>query len=319
MLTAKRGACAAEANSLIISSTRWRRGSVRWKALPSRSGSWAMCSSASTTQSTGTRFVLPRSGPDERRPLGQQLACALDRLEEVVRAVDLVHLAGARIADDDARAVDAPRHVGLLAHDPLGLELRAVVGRGELLALVEHLLFEGALVLAGDGDRGDVVQALGVDRARQFDGVRGAADVDGGVQLRRRRHVVHGREVEEVLDLAAQLGDLLLLDAEQRAAQVADHRFDAFARRRAGDDAPALDQVREALQRRLAHEHVDLALAFVEQLLDESTPDEAGRSCDEVGHRAAEPTCKARPAAGRACARCTRAALRSSRALRARR
>ena len=106
----------------------------------------------------------------------------------------------------------------------------------------------------------------------------------------RRRHVVDGGEMEEVLDLAAQLGDLLLLDAEQRAAQVADDRLHAFAGGRAGDDAPALDQVVEALQRGLAHEHVDLALAFVEQLLDEAAPDEAGRSCDEVGHRAAEPT-----------------------------
>ena len=63
MLTATRGACAAVANSLISSSTRWRRGSVRWKACPSRSGSCAMCSSALATQSTGTTFVLPRSTP----------------------------------------------------------------------------------------------------------------------------------------------------------------------------------------------------------------------------------------------------------------
>ena len=92
-----------------------------------------------------------------------------------------------------------------------------------------------------------------------------------------------------MVDLAAQLGDLLLLDAEQRTAQVADHRLDAFARRRAGDDAPALDQVVQALERALAHEHVDLALAFVQQPLDQPASDEAGRSCDEVGHRAAEP------------------------------
>ncbi len=186
--------------------------------------------------------------PDQRRPLGQQLARALDRLEEVVRAVDLVHLARARVADDDPRPVYAPRHVRLLAHDPLGLELGAVVGRGQLLALVEHVLGEQALVLAGDGDRGDVMQVLGVDRASQFDGVRRAADVDRRVQLGRRRHVIDGGEVEEVLDLAAQLGHLLLLDAEQRATQVADHRLHAFAGGGAGDDAPTRDQVLEALE-----------------------------------------------------------------------
>ena len=116
------------------------------------------------------------------------------------------------------------------------------------------------------------MQALGVDRARQFDGVRRAADVDRRVQLRRGGHVIDRGEVEEVLDLAAQLGHLLLLDAEQRAAQVADHGLDAFAGARAGDDAPACDQVLEPLERGLAHEHVDLALAFVEQLLDQTTP-----------------------------------------------
>ena len=151
---------------------------------------------------------------DERGPLRQQLARALDRLEEVVRAVDLVHLASARVADDDSRPVYAPGDVGLLAHDPLGLELGAVIGGGQLLALVEHILGEQALVLAGHGDRGDVVQVLGVDRASQFDGVRRAADVDRRVQLRRRGHVIDGGEVEEVLDLAAQLGHLLLLDAQ---------------------------------------------------------------------------------------------------------
>jgi hypothetical protein len=67
-----------------------------------------------------------------------------------------------------------------------------VVGRGQALALVEHVLFEQALVLAGDRDRGDVMQVLCVDRPGQFDGVRGAADVDRRVALGRRRHVIDG-------------------------------------------------------------------------------------------------------------------------------
>ncbi len=114
------------------------------------------------------------------------------------------------------------------------------------------------------------MQVLGVDRARQFDRVRRAADVDRRVALGGRRHVVDGGEVEEVLDLAAQLRHLLLLDAEQRPAQVADDRLDALGRGRAHDDAPALDQVVEARLRALAHEHVDLALALLQQPLDET-------------------------------------------------
>ena len=185
--TANRGAWAATASSLISSSTRCGRGSVRWKAWPSRSGSWAMCSSAAATQSTGTTLVSPRSRPTSGTHSGSTLAQPLDRLEEVVGTVDLVHLAGLRVADDDPRPVDPPGHVGLLADDPLGLELGAVIGRGQPLALVEHRLVEDPAVVAGDGDRGDVVQVLGVERPGQFDGVGRAADVDGGVALRRER------------------------------------------------------------------------------------------------------------------------------------
>ena len=47
---------------------------------------------------------------DEREPLRQRVARLLDRLEEVVRPVDLVHLAGLGVADDDRGPVHAPRH-----------------------------------------------------------------------------------------------------------------------------------------------------------------------------------------------------------------
>ena len=46
-------------------------------------------------------------------------------------AVDLVHLAGLRVADDDGGPVDPPRHLRALAGDLLGLVLRAVVRRGQ--------------------------------------------------------------------------------------------------------------------------------------------------------------------------------------------
>ena len=106
------------------------------------------------------------------------------------------------------------------------------------------------------------MQALGVERPRQFHRVGGAADVDRRVALRRGGHVVDGGEMEEVVDLAAQLGHLLGLDPQQRPAQVADDRLDALRGGRAGDDAPALDQVVQARPAALPHEDVHLALAF---------------------------------------------------------
>ncbi len=222
--------------------------------------------------------------PYQRQPLGEQPARALDRLEEVVRAVDLVHLAGLRVADHDRRAVYAPGDVRLLAHDPLGLELRAVIGRRQLLALVEHLLLEGALVLAGHRDRGDVMQMADVERARELDRMRRAADVHRRVALGRRGHVVDGGEVEEVGDLATQLGHLLLLDPQQRTAQVADHRLDPLRGRRSRDDRPTLDQIVEPSERALAHKYVHLVLALLQQPLHQTPSDEPRCSCNEIGH-----------------------------------
>ena len=167
---------------------------------------------------------------DQREPLGQRVADLLDRLEEVVRAVDLVHLAGLGVADDDRRPVHAPRHRGPLAHELLGLELGAVVRVGELLALVEDVLGEVAVVHAGDGDRGGVVEVARAELVGEVDGVLGAVDVEPAVALLVGGHVVDRREVEEVLD-ARERRPVLVGDAEQRLGEVADDRLDAVARR----------------------------------------------------------------------------------------
>jgi hypothetical protein len=50
-----------------------------------------------------------------------------------------------------------------------------VVGRRELLALVEVVLAEQALEVARGRDRRRVVQAAGLDRVGELDGVPGAA------------------------------------------------------------------------------------------------------------------------------------------------
>src|SRR5271154_1368844 len=112
-----------------------------------------MWSSAPATQSTGTMLVRPRSRPTRGTHPG---------------------------------AVYPSGHVRLLAHDPLGLVLGSVVGRRELLALVEEVLLEQPPVLAGHCDRGDVVQVLDLERPRELDRVRRTANVDGRVEFRRR-------------------------------------------------------------------------------------------------------------------------------------
>ncbi len=167
---------------------------------------------------------------DQRHPLGQRVAELLDRLEEVVGTVDLVHLAGLRVADDHGGAVDAPRDLGVLAHERLGLVLRAVVGGRELLALGEHVLAEEALVEPGDGDRGGVVQVADLERVGQGDRVARARDVHLLVDLVGGGHVVDRREVEEVLDLPLVGVEPAGVDAELVQAEVADDLLDTRLR-----------------------------------------------------------------------------------------
>ena len=211
---------------------------------------------------------------DQREPLRQRVPDLLDHLEEVVRAVDLVHLAGLAVTDDDGRAVDADRRLDALADQLFGLELGPVVRVGQLLALVEHVLVERALVVeAGDGDRGHVVERADLELVGEVDRVLGAADVEQRVAGLVRGHVVDRGEVEEVVDLRE-----LLVDAQVLLAEVADDRLDAVTL------APLLHQLRELVLRLLADEDVDVALA-VEQPLDEMAADEPGGAGDEVGRQ----------------------------------
>ena len=143
----------------------------------------------------------PALEADRRHPRRQQLAHALDQLEEVVRAVDLVHLAGLRVADDERRPVHRPRHLRFLAHDLLALVLGHEVGVVEALGLVEHVLAKHAFVEPGGGDRADVMQVAGVDRLGELDHRARALDVGRDLRLGVGREVVDGGEVIDVVDL----------------------------------------------------------------------------------------------------------------------
>ena len=111
------GAWAALANVFSVSPTVIGSGSTRWKVSPGRSssGRWAMWSIALATKSTGTMLVWPPSGPASGNHCRQRVAQLLEQLEEVVGPVDLVHLAGLGVADDDPRAVDQRLGLDVLA------------------------------------------------------------------------------------------------------------------------------------------------------------------------------------------------------------
>jgi hypothetical protein len=158
-----------------------------------------------------------------------------------------------------------------------------VVVVGQPLALVEHVLLEDAAVVAGDGDRADVVEAPDVVAVGEVDRVARALYVRAlGGQLV-GLDVVDGREVEEVVDpRVARQGRVV--DAERRLREVARDR-----------DDPALGGVQPPRQlvdlaaRSVAGEDVDRPVVL-QQLLDEVPPDESRRPCDEVVHAGASLT-----------------------------
>ena len=72
------------------------------------------------------------------------------------------------------------------------------------------------------------MQDPGLQRVGQVDRVARALDVEALVALLVGGHVVDRGEVEEVVDLAAVLGDPGVADAEVGLGQVADHGVDAI-------------------------------------------------------------------------------------------
>jgi hypothetical protein len=207
----------------------------------------------------------------QRDPLGQGVPELLDQLEEVVGAVDLVHLAGLGVTDDDAGAEDQRLGLDAVAHELLRLVLRAVIVVRKLLVLVEHVLLEHAPVEARHGDRAGVVKAPDVVRVRELDHVARAVHV-GPHRLRLvGLDVVDRRQVKEMVDPL-----LAVLDPETGLVDVADDGDDATL---AGSQA--LRQRVDLAPGALADEDVDRAVAL-QQLLEQVAADEARGSRDEV-------------------------------------
>src|SRR5262249_14833818 len=139
--------------------------------------------------------------PYGRDPRGQHFAHALDKLEEVVRPVDLVDEARLRVAHDKARSVNPPWAFAFRAHDAFGEVLGAKVGVVELLGLLEHVLAEGSLVQSRGGNRAHVVKATCGHYVCKADGVARAVDVGDFLRLGAGVDVVDSRKMEDVLDL----------------------------------------------------------------------------------------------------------------------
>ncbi len=216
---------------------------------------------------------------DSRHPRRKQAPQLLDRLEEVVGPVDLVHLAGARIADHDARAIDAPRPPALSADDAFGLMLGAEIRVLEVLRLLEHVFAEHALVQPGGSDRAGQMEAADFGVVRKLDGVKGALHIGNLLGLGAGLEVVDRREVEHVVDLTAHPTEIYGRDAHPRLRQIAHHRYSAFR-----SDSPARQQRFHRSALLTADQEIQQRAFSLEELLGKARPDKAGRAGDEVTH-----------------------------------
>ena len=151
----------------------------------------------------------------------------------------------------------------------------------ERLAQVEVVLGEQALVRTGHRNGRHVMERLGPEVVGEVDRVVRAGHVEQRVARLVGGDVVDRREVEEVLDPAAEARPRGLVDAQQRLGQVARHQDDPLARR----GAEPVEQRIEPRLRARAHQHVHVALAL-QQALDQVPADEPGGPGDEGGHAA---------------------------------
>ena len=221
----------------------------------------------------------PALNADHRQPRRQHTAQALDQLEEVIRAVDLVHFAAVRVADHQRRPVDAPGNAALAAHDPLGIVLGPEIRMLESLGLGEHVLAKQPGIEASGSDRTEQVKVLGTNRLGELQRITRAVDIDadlaGGIGL----EVVDRGEMEEVRRPLAQLAALGRGNAEQRPGQVADdrHRATLIA-------TPKLVELGQLFRVGVANQEKDGAARALEELSDQAPADEPGCPGDEILH-----------------------------------
>ena len=102
------GASAAFAKRLSTSPAVFGFGSVRLEGLAVEAGLVGDVVDRVGDEVDRDDVDLAALDADRRQPGGQHPPRPLQQLEEVVGAVDLVDLAGPRVADDDPRPVDAP-------------------------------------------------------------------------------------------------------------------------------------------------------------------------------------------------------------------
>ena len=159
-----------------------------------------------------------------RHPGRQYLAHALDQLEEIVRSVDLVHLARLAVAHHHGGPKYRPGQLAFFANNFFALVLGAKVRVVQAFGFLEHVFAEHAFVQAGGGDGRHMVKMPSVNRLGKFHGVARAVDIYRYLAFLIGRQVVHRGQMVEMVDLALQPLDVFRGHAQAFGLEVAKHR-----------------------------------------------------------------------------------------------
>ena len=144
--------------------------------------------------------------------------------------------------------------------------------------LFKHVLGEGTLIQTGGGDRAYLVKAASLECLGQGYGLRGplyiALSLTFGIGL----HVINGRQMEKMVDLAGVFLDPGGLNPKLGAAQVTFHRDDLLL-----IGPPEFAQSLDLRHRGGAHQQVDGGAA-IQQLGNKESTNEAGSAGNEIIH-----------------------------------
>ena len=227
----------------------------------------------------GDQVDAPAFDPNQGHPGGHDGAYLLDQAEEVVRPVDLIHLAGSGVANNDAGPVNPPGHTALLAHNFLGLVLAREIGVIEVPGLLEHILAEGALIEPRRRDGTEMVEPARADGFRQRHGIARALDICRHLHFRIGAEVVDRGQMKEMIDLAFQGFDIAARKAEPRLADVALERDGALCAR-----VPVFAQRFDALRGRVAHQEIDGGVTPLQKRPHQPLADKSAGAGDEINH-----------------------------------
>ena len=150
----------------------------------------------------------------------------------------------------------------------------------EVFGLLEHVLAEDAVVEAGRGDRAHMVEAPAPIAFARRTALRVPSILVVISLARIGVEIVDRGQMEEMIDLALELLDVIARKAQSRLGNIAFQRNRALRAR-----IPKCAQATEPFGRGIAHQKIDHGIGTRYNAAHQSLADKAAGARDEVNHR----------------------------------